>query len=227
MSISVSDKTYRNNNVINPILRWVWFAIALLTLILTYHQTFISILNIWSRSDTFAHGFFVVPIVIFLIRKQRVILSQTVLKTEPIALVALLLFSGMWLIGHALTIVVVEQFAVVALIPILVWFIFGSKVLNVLAFPLGFLFFTVPIGEELVYPLMQVTAFFTVTLLKLTNIPVYSDGTFFSIPSGDWSVVAACSGIRYLIASTFLGVLYAYFFYRAWWRRGLFVLLSI
>jgi EpsI family protein len=56
---------------------------------------------------------------------------------------------------------------------------------------------------------------------------VFRDGHFFSIPSGDWSVVEECSGVRYLIASVTLGVLYAYLTYTRLWKRLLFVALSI
>jgi len=61
----------------------------------------------------------------------------------------------------------------------------------------------------------------------MTGIPVLRDGSNFSIPSGDWSVVEACSGVRYLIASFTLGCLYAYLTYRSRKRQLLFVLLSI
>ena len=59
-------------------------------------------------------------------------------------------------------------------------------------------------------------------MLQATGILVYREGTFFSIPSGDWSVVEGCSGLRYLIASITLGVLYAYLTFRSWKRRVLF-----
>ncbi len=90
-----------------------------------------------------------------------------------------------------------------------------------------FLFFAVPVGEFLIQPLMGVTADFTVAMLQATGIPVYREGTFFSIPSGDWSVVEGCSGLRYLIASVTLGVLYAYLTYRSWKRRLLFSIAAI
>ena len=49
----------------------------------------------------------------------------------------------------------------------------------------------------------------------LTGIPVYREGLQFVIPSGTWSVVEACSGIRYLIASFTVGSLFAYLSYRS------------
>ena len=83
--------------------------------------------------------------------------------------------------------------------------LFGWAVTREIAFPLGFLFFAVPIGEFLVPTMIDYTADFTVAALRLTGIPVYREGNDFVIPSGNWSVVDACSGVRYLIASVMVG----------------------
>ena len=50
---------------------------------------------------------------------------------------------------------------------------------------------------------------------------------YFALPSGNWSVVDACSGVRYLIASFTLGVLYAYITYTSSVRRIMFVVASV
>jgi EpsI family protein len=49
----------------------------------------------------------------------------------------------------------------------------------------------------------------------------------FFLPTGAWSVVEACSGLRYLIASVMVGALYAYLTYRSTRRRLLFVGVAI
>jgi EpsI family protein len=125
-------------------------------------------------------------------------------------------------------VLVVQQYAFVALLILATWALVGTQVARYLAFPLGFLLLAVPAGAEgLIQPMMDFTADFTVGMLRFTGIPVYRDGTFFSIPSGDWSVVEACSGIRYLLAAITLGVLYAYLTYSKLWKRLLFILASI
>jgi EpsI family protein len=63
--------------------------------------------------------------------------------------------------------------------------------------------------------------------VRATGIPVLRSGTRFELPTGSWSVVEACSGVRYLISSITLGSLYAYLTYRSTVRRMLFVGLSI
>jgi EpsI family protein len=62
-----------------------------------------------------------------------------------------------------------------------------------------------------------------VAALKLSGVPVYREGNSFSIPSGDWSVIEACSGIRYLFACLTVATLYAWTIYRTNTRRILFV----
>jgi EpsI family protein len=56
---------------------------------------------------------------------------------------------------------------------------------------------------------------------------VYREGNVFAIPTGMWSVVEACSGLRYLIASVTVGALFAYLNYQRAWKRALFIALSI
>ena len=96
-----------------------------------------------------------------------------------------------------------------------------------LAFPLLFLLFAVPFGEIFVGPLIEHTANFTVAAVRFVGIPVLRNGTRFELPTGSWSVVEACSGVRYLISSITLGSLYAYLTFRSTKRRLMFVALAI
>ena len=121
---------------------------------------------------------------------------------------------------------VVKQLAIVGLIFSAVWLVFGTAIIRALFFPLAFLIFAVPFGEDLIPSLMEFTAEFTVMMVRLTSIPVYQEGLFFSLPSGNWSVVQACSGIRYLIATVALGSLYAYLTYTQLKKRLFFILIS-
>jgi EpsI family protein len=119
------------------------------------------------------------------------------------------------------------QFALVALLVMAVPALWGTRAARALAFPLFFLFFAVPFGDFLVEPMMEGTADFTVLALRLSGIPVYREGLQFVIPTGLWSVVEACSGVRYLIASVMVGTLFAHLSFRSRLRQGLFVAASI
>ena len=205
-----------------------WWLPAVVTigtlLILTgiFWPTVLSMEEVWARSETFAHGYLIVPISIWLIWRKRDELARIQPRADLRGLLLLAAAGAVWLLADAGSANVVAQYAFIFMLITTVWTLLGWRFVWGAFFPLMFLFFAVPMGEFLIQPLMNVTADFTVSMLQATNIPVYREGTFFSIPSGDWSVVEGCSGLRYLIASVTLGVLYAYLSYRSWKRRVLF-----
>lgn len=206
---------------------WCGLLLSLLWIVFLYRDTGISMVQIWSRSDTFAHGFLVVPIVLWLVWRKRG--SLLALTPEPMlgALPLVALAGVVWLLGELAAINSVTQLAFVALLDLAVLLVLGPSIARVILFPLGFLFFAVPIGEFLLPQLMQWTADFTVLALRLSGVPVYREGLNFVIPTGRWSVVEACSGVRYLIASVTVGALYAYLNYQSARRRILFVIVSL
>ena len=201
-------------------------SVAGLVLAVAFFPTYQSIVGIWSRSETFAHGFLIVPIVLFLVYRLRHALAPVTPQIQPLALIPLAALVLGWVLGALVDVDSVRHFAAVLLIPAVVWLLLGNAVAWILIFPLGYLLFAVPFGEFLVPPLMDVTADFTVWAVQVSGIPVYREGLNFELPTGRWSVVEACSGVRYLIATLALGTLYAYLVYRSWLRRLLFVAAS-
>jgi exosortase A len=200
---------------------------ALVWLLGWYGETAHSMVATWASSDTFAHGFLIFPISAYLIWARRDEISRIHPAPNLLALPLLAGAGFAWLLGRASDAMVVEQYSFVLMISLIVAIIFGSQVAKALAFPLVFLLFAVPAGEVLLPPLMNFTADFTVSALQATGIPVYREGRHFTIPSGNWSVVEECSGLRYLIASLTLGCLYAWLTYCSLARRLLFVAMSI
>lgn len=202
-------------------------ALALCALLAIFWSTFVSIAAIWERSETFAHGYIIFPISAYLIWQRRAELLAVDYRPDWRAALMLSAFGSGWLLAHAGSVQVIEQYAVVASIPLIVWGMLGWRAVRTILFPLAFLLLAVPFGEFLIPPLMNFTADFVVTALQLIGMPVFREGTFFTIPSGQWSVVEGCSGLRYLIASFTLGTLYAYLTYRSAKRRIIFCLLSV
>lgn len=202
-------------------------ALALLAPFLIYFDTARSIVAIWNSSETFAHGYIILPISLWLIWGRR----KTLAKMPPApywpGLLLLAACGFGWLLAELGNVQVVRQYAFVAMIPAAAIAVLGLRISWSIAFPLCFLLLAVPFGEIFIDPLINFTADFTVAALQATGIPVLREGTTFSIPSGNWSVVEACSGVRYLIASFTLGCLYAYLTYRSHVRQLMFVLLAI
>lgn len=209
------------------VIRLAVLAVAILALLGTYRDTLASMIEIWNRSDTFAHGYLVAPITCWLIWRERTRLRGLPLRHSLLGMVAAAVAGFAWLLGELASVASVSQFALVGMIIALVWAVMGTQVVRALAFPLGFLFFLVPFGEFLFPAMMDRTTDFIIWGLRLSGVPVYAEGRSLVIPSGHWEVVEGCSGVRYLIASVVVGSLYAYLTYRSPLRRAVFVAFSV
>lgn len=201
--------------------------LTLVALLLLYRDTAQAMVAIWLRSDTYAHGLLVPPITLWLVWRQRHRVAGLVPEPSLLAVILMLGAALLWLLGDLVAVNAATQLALTILVVLAVPAVLGWRVAGALLFPLCFLFFAVPIGDFMMPRLMEWTADFTVLALRMSGIPVYREGQQFVIPSGHWSVVEACSGIRYLIASVTVGALFAYLNYQSPRRRALFVLVSI
>lgn len=199
----------------------------LLLVLLAYRGTGLAMVAIWERSATFTHAFLVPPIVAWLVWRQRDVLRRLTPRAVPAMVPVLVLLAFAWWLGDLADVNAVMQLAFTALLVAGVPALLGWQVTRALMFPLAFLFFAVPIGEFMTPVLMQYTADFTVATLRASGIPVYREGLQFVIPSGRWSVVEACSGVRYLMASFMVGSLFGYLNYRSQRRRWVFCALSL
>lgn len=210
---------------------WEKFIIAIVVAVLgagvLYHQTVWHMVTIWYKSDTYTHGFLILPLIIWLVWEKRHYLVRMIPESDFRVILLTVPVGFLWLLANAADVQVVQELAFVSSVIIFIWAILGNTVATFLVFPLLFMYFAVPMGEGLIPSMMEFTTNFTVALIKLTGIPVYREGNFFSVPSGDWSVVEACSGVRYLIASICLGVIYAYLTYQKTHKRLIFILFSV
>lgn len=198
---------------------------AWLVAIYFFADTVFSAVAQWKQSQTFSHCFLVFPITIYLIWSQREQISNLAPSPNYWGLPILALLGIGWLLGHLGAVLVVQQVAVVAMLQVLVFTVAGWPVTRALFFPLSFLIFAVPFGEDLIRPLQDYTAFFTVKALQLSGIPVFRDGWMIVTPTSVWEVAEACAGIRYVIPSVILGCLFSYSRYRSCGRRLGFILL--
>ena len=201
-------------------------ALAGLVTIFLLRSTAASMVKIWYGSSTYSYGFVVVPIAAFLAWRCRN--RVKILHPAPslFGLALLLLFAVIWVAGNVADVQVVQQFAFIGLLDALVWAFLGSSAARVLRFPLLFLFFSVPAGQNLVGPLQRLTAAFAVNAVRFSGIPAVQNGLVISTPSGDWRIAEACSGIRYLTSSLLIGVLFAGIAFRNWKRRVALIVMS-
>ena len=196
-----------------PFFAWFWI----------YWDALNHMVSVWSASETYKHCFFIPVISAYLIYEKRTELRQADLKHQPLVLPVLFLCQFLFLVVEQLGINLLMHFAAYASLVLIVWTTVGNRVFRIILFPMFYLGFMVPFGEELVPLLQEITADFSVLMLNIFNIPVYREGLYIYIPNGTFHVAEACAGIRFLIGTFAIGTLFAYLNYRAYWKRALFI----
>ena len=204
-------------------LQWIMLAVITAIALIVYSGTWQDMVHTWRADTTFSHGMLIVPMSIYLAWQKRSELATIDTAVWWWGLVPLVIASGIWLLGTLIHVRVVQQAGFIAILQSLVPLLLGPAATRVLAFPIAFLWFALPVGKEIVPPLMEITADLSVLLLNLTGVPVYRDGMMLFIPAGTYEVARACSGVKFLTAAVALGTFYGYLTYRSLWKRALFV----
>lgn len=202
-------------------------ALFSLSPVFVFYDTSAFIVETWYGSTAFNHCFLILPIVGYLVWNQRNALRSIALAPEWMGLPVVVAACLVWLVAHTTGTHVIQELALVVTIDAMVLTILGWNAVRLLWFPLVYLYLAVPFGAALIPPLQQITAEFAVYLLRAAGVPVFVDGNLISVPTGNWYVAEACAGLRYLIASLALGVLFAGITYKSWARRVLFLAISL
>ncbi|MFN3594424.1 MAG: archaeosortase/exosortase family protein, partial [Thiobacillaceae bacterium] len=85
-----------------------WAAITLLFL-----PTAQSMVAIWERSETYAHGYVILPIALWLVWRDRQRLATVETRPDARALIAVVGLLLLWLVAWAGGVLVAEQYALV------------------------------------------------------------------------------------------------------------------
>lgn len=228
----MSDSDFQRHGIENAsasnVMHWFWAGIVwLLAWVAVFHDALRSAVNVWLINDTFNHCFFVLPAVLYVIWQQRGSILKRAPSVSVVGGLAVLLVMFVYALGLAAYVELLQHLAVFALVPAVILFLFGWKVFLGLWAPLLFIFFSVPVGEELVPLFQNITADMSVALLKLVGVPVYRNGLYITVPNGSFVVAEACSGIRFFIACVVIGCAYAYLNFVTAWRASVFIVFSV
>ncbi len=212
---------------LSPVMYVPLLGLVLAGLLVAFADSFGAMVGIWLGSATFNHCLLIPLAVAVLIWRRRDNLAKIPPCGSVLGLGAFAAMAGIWMLGSLANVLTLQNFAIVAMISTSVWAVLGWSLFRAMAFPLAYLFLMVPFGEFLMPKLMEMTADFTVVAVRTSGVPVYKDGLFFTIPNGSFKIVEACSGIRMLIASIAIGVLFAHVSFTSWTRRIAFVVAMI
>jgi exosortase B len=197
-----------------------------------YFPTFKSLLDGPWQTEQEGHGPLIIAAAFWLIWQSR-----HRLKSAPI-LPALasgwaVLLSGLILMFLARTqgVLTVEVFSALPVIIGCVLILGGWAILRVLAFPILFLLFAVPVPDWAIdaatVPLKVLISDAVTQVLYAAGYPIAQNGVMIMIGSYQLLVKDACSGMNSIFALSAIGVFYVYAFRRNEKIRGLLLLAAI
>ena len=203
-------------------------AFVLLLIMALYQQTVFYLASKWNDISIgeYAHGYLVLAISIYLILYNRKRLakhapcpSYTVL---PLVFLAVLL----WLTAVLVDVQMLQTVGLLGIIFTVIWVLSGHRAMKILAFPVLFIGFAIPIWFPLSPLLQAVTADVVFWVIRLIDVPAFRQENMIQLPAGAFSIEEACSGLRYLLAALTLGALYAYLNYASLLGRVAIVLVA-
>jgi len=183
--------------------------------------------EVWVVSEIFNHCLLVLPVAAYLLFEKRQQLIAQPIKSAPLVLLLFLPLLFVQLFAEIGSLKILMHLASFIALPILIWAFLGHKATRTIVFPLFFILFAIPIGDQIIPALQELTTDIAVPMLKLTGVPVFRNGLYLDIPEGRFLVAEACSGISFLITSTVFGFLYSYLFFHTLKRRIFFVTFSV
>lgn len=206
-----------NNRLLKP--GWPFVGVTVVSLLLItvilYRQTVLYLGDIWSDISIgeYAHGFLVLAISIYLINYNRTRLAKITPCPTYMALPLVFFSVSLWLVAVLVDVEMLQAIALLFVVISVLWAVTGHQVMKLLAFPLLFIGFAIPIWFPLSPILQDVTADIVFWVTRMVGVPAFRQENLIIVPGGTFSVEEACSGLRYLLAALTLGSLYAYLNY--------------
>ncbi len=214
-----------------PIKKWraalARLAVAWIALLVLFGHDWLAMADQWWNSSTYNHILLIPPIAGWLAWLRVPQLRRLAPSIWWPGLLAVAAACFIWVLGSFAGLNLFRQIGAVALLPASALVLLGPRVCAGLVFPLAYLGFLVPFGDELIAPLQSITAKLTIALTHLSGIPAEVNGVFIDTPAGLFEVAEACSGVKFLIAMVALGALVANICFVSWRRRALFMALAI
>ena len=186
-----------------------------------------SMATTWWNSSTYTHCLFIIPLVGWLVWQRRGELVLTQPRAWWPGLIAIFVTGFIWILGEAAGVTLVRHAALIMIVQAVVLTVLGPAIVRMLLFPIFYLVFLVPFGDEFIPPMQTLTARLAMSLLGIAQIKAVLDGVFITTPDGWFEVAEACSGVKFLVAMVAYGTLVANVCFRQWQRRTVFMILCI
>ncbi|MDP9171683.1 MAG: exosortase/archaeosortase family protein [Acidobacteriota bacterium] len=207
-----------------------WFSALLLG---SYAIVLSRLARQWVTDQDMTHGVFVPFLVLYVVWQKRQELASVESRHNILGLALMLIGAFLLCIGPPGldTFATVTRIAFVFSLLGTILYLRGWPTIRVLLYPLALLILMFPmpgfILEKLTFPLQLIASKLAEHMLELMRYSVLREGNILILPGQTLNIAEACSGLRSMMALTFLGQAYIYLFDSRPWMRIAIALLVV
>lgn len=228
--MSLANTSFQLSPHGNAVRLWGQLGVLTLLIVAAYWFAIENLIHRWGEEQEYSHGFLIPVVSAWMIWSRRKALESVDLKPSWFGLLVLAGSGLLAILGIKTGVLTFQQIALVTSLFGVALVVGGWRLTRILAVPIAFLFFMVPLPPFLTSTLswrMQLVASeLGVAFIRMFDIPVFLDGNIIDLGVYKLGVVEACSGLRYLFPFLSLGFLAAYTVDLAFWKKVL-VCLSV
>lgn len=210
------------------IVPWGLLAVAFIYL---YAAVLADLIAHWWDDPDYSHGFLVPLLSAYFVWERRRGLASAVPQPHWGGLGVVLMGLAVFFLGHLGAELFLMRCSMIIVITGVVAYSLGWHQLRLLAFPIVFLLFMIPLPaiilNVITFPLQLLAAKMSTFSLQLIALPVYREGNVIFLPHVTLEIVEACSGLRSLMSLTALSVVFAYLTQHQTWKRLVLMVSSV
>ncbi|WP_226989259.1 exosortase A [Desulfuromonas sp. TF] len=209
----------------------IYFLLLLPFVAVLYATIMPDLFDDWLNDPNYSHGLLVPFISGWFAWQRRGDLQASEVRSSNAGLVVIFTALVMLIVGAAGTEYFTQRISLVLLLAGIILYWFGREVLRILALPVVFLVFMVPLPyivyDAIAFPLKLLVAKVSVATLKAAGVIVWREGNIIMFPNVTLEVADACSGLRSLMSLLAIGVSYAFIFHNSRLQRILLILMAV
>jgi len=185
----------------------------------------------WAGHSDNSHGFIVPFMAGYFAWERTKQINSATISSSWWGCVVLLMSLSLYLLSYAGGLAFPARVTIVLSLFGLVWCTLGNQIIRILAFPILFLLFMIPVPYSLLSlvsaPLQLVATKISANLIGACSIPVYREGNMLYFVGTQLEVAEACSGIRSIMSLTMLAFAFASMSSSGWKSRAVLILSAI
>lgn len=182
-------------------------------LCLLFAPAMLRLAKVWSTQEDYGHGFFVLPIVFYMLWQKKSRLKAIPARPSWVGLPVLVAGSLLYVVASIAKFHTLTYLCMILIVLGLLIFLEGWGLVREVAPQVALLLFMFPIPSalyvQITNPLKLAIANISTTIVQMIDIPVFREGNLLYLAGSKMEVTEACSGIRSLYSYLMLGCVFA------------------